>query len=68
MAIKVKIYDFQFYSHETFTSDLLNFLFLSVKCNDLRENFRIFIDTHHAELTKTLKLANCSLDDYPYEK
>lgn len=66
--IKVKIYDFQLYFYQTFVCDLIFFLFTSVRCDDLKKNFKLFIYHYHSAFINTMKLANCSRDDYTYEK
>lgn len=66
--IKIKIYDFQLYFYQSFVHDLIFFLCTSVRRNDLVNDFLLFIHCYHAEFVKTLKLVNCSLDDYTFEK
>lgn len=66
--IKAKIYDFQLYFYQSFVHDLVLFLFSSVRCGDLANNFRTFIDFYHLEFTKTLKRVNCPLEDYTLDK
>lgn len=66
--IKIKIYNSQLYFYQSFMHDLIFFLFTSVCSNDLAKDFKLFIRCYHAEFVKTLKLVNCPLDDYTYEK
>lgn len=66
--MKTKIYDFQVYYYETFVFDLIFFLGTSVSLNELAQNFKSFIMFYHAEFIKTLKLMNCPLEDYTFEK
>lgn len=68
MPIKVKLYDFEYYSHQSFALDLILFLFTSVRCDVLAANFKIFIDTHHLEFRKTLEMANIPLDNFTHDK
>lgn len=67
-CIQAKIYDFTLYSYQSFAHDLIFFLFMSVCPIDLAKHFQLFIRCYHAEFTKMLELANCSLDDYTFEK
>lgn len=64
----MKVYDFNLYSYQSFAANLILFLFTSVRQDVLTTNFTLLIDTHHSEFIKTLKLVNCPLDDYTYEK
>lgn len=66
--VEAKIYDFQLYFYQTFVCDLILFLFTSVCCADLAKKFETFIHVYHTEFTKTMKLVNCPLDDYSYDK
>lgn len=66
--IKIKIYDFQLYFYQSFVHDLIFFLLTSVRPDDLAKDFKLFIQCYHAEFVKTLKLVNCPLDDYTFEK
>lgn len=67
-SIKVKMYDFQVYCYETFALDLIFFLFTSVRSIDLVNNFKSFINHYHEEFIQSLKLVNCPLEDYVFEK
>ncbi|XP_055307116.1 uncharacterized protein LOC129571348 [Sitodiplosis mosellana] len=66
--IKVKIYDFQLCYYQSFVCDLTIFLFMSVCCDILKEQFKSFINFYHSEFLMTLQLVNCPLEDYTYEK
>lgn len=66
--LKVKLYDFQLYFYQSFVSDLIFFLFTSVRLTDLVTNFKSLIDCYYAEFIKTLGLVHCPLDDYSFEK
>lgn len=68
MPVKIKIYDFQLYFYQSFVHDLIFFLFTSVRPEDLRNNFNTFINYYHSEFVNTLKLTNCPLDDFTFEK
>lgn len=65
---KVKIYDFQSFYYESFVHDLIFFLFTSVRNNDLKANFKSFIDHYLVEFVKTMNFVKCPLDDYTSEK
>lgn len=66
--VKVKMYDFQLYSYQSLAFDLILFLFTSVRSNDLAENFKMFINYYHEEFVNELKLLNCPLNDYSFDK
>lgn len=65
---KVRVYDFQLYYYQSFVSDLIFFLLSSVRSEDLKRNFRIFINHYHEHFVKTLKRVNCPLTDYTIDK
>lgn len=56
------------YSYQSFALDLILFLFSSVRPNDLMTNFHSFIKEYHKEFVKTLKIVNCSVEDYTFDK
>lgn len=67
-AIQVKIIDFAKCRYESFANDLIYFLITSAPLDDLRTNFKSFIEYYHMEFTTMLKHANITLDDYTYDK
>lgn len=66
--MKVKIYDFQLSSYDSFALDLIFFLFTSIQNDVLKPNFKSFIMHYHTEFTNTLKTVNLPLNDYTFEK
>lgn len=64
----MKIVDFQAYDYNSFVFDLLQFLFLNVRIDDLKINFKSFIEYYSFEFVNVMRLVNCPLDDYTYEK
>lgn len=66
--IQVKILDFQIYRYDSFANDLIYFLLICARADDLRTNFRSFIEYYHSEFTKTLKYVNFPIDDYTFDK
>lgn len=66
--IKVKILDFQLYSYDSFAMDLLQFLFFTVRIDDLRMHFKSFVEYYLVEFVNVLRIVNCPLDDYTNEK
>lgn len=67
-SIHVKILDFQKYGYESFAFNLIHFLALNARANDLKFDFELFIKHYHFEFVKTLRFVDCPLDDYTYEK
>ncbi|XP_031638919.1 uncharacterized protein LOC116351033 [Contarinia nasturtii] len=65
---QVKIVDFQLYRYDTFVHDLVQFLLINARINDLKTNFKSFIEYYHLEFVKTMRYTNCPLNDYTYEK
>lgn len=68
VPIKIKIYDFQLYYYQSFVHDLMFFLCMCVRPNELISNFKLLIDYYHAEFLKTLDFVNVPKDDYTFEK
>lgn len=66
--IQAKILDFETCEYESFAHDLIYFLMMCVHVDDLKTNFKLFIEYYHSEFTKTLKMLNVPLDDYTYDK
>lgn len=66
--VNTKFYDFQLYFYDSFAHDLIFFLLTSVHSNDLRKDFKLFIEHYHVEFIKTLQFVSCPLDDYTFEK
>lgn len=66
--IEVKILDFQSYDYESFAFDLIFFLLINARVEDLTTQFKTFIQYYHLEFQKTMQFINCPLDDYTYEK
>lgn len=54
--------------YESFAHDLIYFLLKCASCDDLRINFKSFIEYYHTQFTKTLKHVDIPLDDYAYDK
>lgn len=52
--VQVKFLDFQVYGYESFANDLIYFLLMCSRFEDLRTNFKSFIDYYHSEFTKIL--------------
>ncbi|XP_031632040.1 uncharacterized protein LOC116346242 [Contarinia nasturtii] len=67
-SIQVKLLDFQMCGYESFALDLMFLLLFNAPIEDLRMNFKSFIEYYHSEFVKTLRLVNCSHDDYTFEK
>ncbi|KAJ6644273.1 hypothetical protein Bhyg_09240, partial [Pseudolycoriella hygida] len=67
-SIQVKILDFQAYYYESFAFDLTFFLLYNAQIGDLNTHFKSFIEYYHSEFVKTMRLVNCPLDDYTYDK
>ncbi|XP_055296714.1 uncharacterized protein LOC129565642 [Sitodiplosis mosellana] len=65
---KVKFYDFQLCGYESFVLDLIFFLFTSVQNEDLKTNFKTFIEHYFLEFFKTIDFAGCSMEEYTFEK
>ncbi|XP_055309477.1 uncharacterized protein LOC129573196 isoform X1 [Sitodiplosis mosellana] len=66
--IKVKIYDFQLSSYDSFALDLVFFLFTSIQNDVLKTNFKSFIAYYHTEFIHTMNTVDLPLHDYTYEK
>lgn len=66
--VQAKILDFEKYGFESFAHDLVYFLMMCVHVDDLKTNFKPFIEYYHSEFTKTLKYLNIPLDEYTYDK
>lgn len=66
--ILVKILDFQEYRYESFANDLISFLLLCARFDDLTTNFISFIEFYHLEFTNMLKSVHLPLEDYTYDK
>lgn len=66
--IKVKLYDFENYSHLSFAKNLILLLFTSPQCNDVAKNFKMYIEAHNIEFINILQEVNCPLYDYTPEK
>lgn len=64
----MKIIDFAKCRYESFANDLIFFLLTNAPVDDLRTNFKSFIEYYHMEFTKTLKHVDVPLDDYTYDK
>ncbi|XP_055317996.1 uncharacterized protein LOC129576655 [Sitodiplosis mosellana] len=67
-SIQVKILDFQAYDYDSFAFDLTFFVFYNAQIEDLQMNFKLFIEYYHSEFFNTMRLVDCSIDDYTYEK
>lgn len=67
-SIKVKIMDFQAYDYNSFALDLLHFLLINARIDDLKVDFQSFIDYYLSEFVNVLRLADCPFDDYTPEK
>lgn len=66
--VEVKIVDFQSYYYGSFALDLIQFVLINGRVDDLNTDFKTFIDHYHSEFVKMLRLFNCPLDDYTNEK
>lgn len=67
-AVQVKLLDLEFSSYESFANDLIFFLLLNGRIDELRTKFKSFIAHYHSAFTKTLTFVGCPLDDYTYDK
>lgn len=67
-GIQIKLLDFQSYYTGTFALDLVFFLLFNGRIDDLRADFKSFINYYHEEFVNILRWINCPLDDYTYEK
>lgn len=61
--IQVKIWDFQEYRYESFANDLISFLLLCARFDDLKTNFISFIEFYYLEFTNPLKSVHLPLED-----
>lgn len=60
--------DFQAYSYNSFALDLLHFLLINARIDDLKMNFKSTIEYYLVEFVNEMRLTNCPLDDYTHEK
>lgn len=64
----VKFLDYQLMAYDSFANDLVFFLFSSVNDTVRKTHIEHFFKHYHEHLYKTLKLLQCPLGDYTYEK
>lgn len=65
-CIRIKIYDFQLYSYQSFAFDLMLFLFSSVRSIDLAKNFHMFINRYHKEFVETMESVGFMSNEYSF--
>lgn len=60
--------DFQAYNYDSFALDLLHFLLINARVDDLKTDFAAFIEYYLLEFKNVMQLVNCPLDDYTHAK
>lgn len=67
-VVKIKFVDFQEYSYESPTRDLLFYLFTSVQLDVLKEHLDYLLEFYNDQFLKTLKDLSCPTEDFSFGK
>lgn len=65
---KVKFFDFQLTTYDSFVNDLIFFLYTSVNEIVRKQNMEHFVQHYYKHFYQTLEILDCPLDHYTYEK